>query len=234
MTDEQIPDVSLVDEKRIKHAVEDRFRMWLHAEGKFQAFKVRVQQLRDAGLDNRVSWYKAAEEFGLATFRELAAKEEEPKAKKEPPARVKDMPHIPMTAAEDIEQMLQSGKRDFAADVRWAYEQFSNKDLTEEDAIKEGVGAGAWSMLEFARKNQATTNTFFGQLVPKILGKAEQEEADQEEEEDEQVLDARAHVEDLKQWLSDREGYRSVECPACNTWLLLNARDELEIAEKAS
>lgn len=75
-----------------------------------------------------------------------------------------------------------SGSVNLMSDIRWVYSQLENKKVKAKDAPT----AGAWSLLQWARKYQSR---FFEQLLPKALAKDTGAESDIEKREAEAIED---------------------------------------------
>ena len=119
-----------------------QFTEHLRATGREAPFNERRQWFESRGKSIGDSWLMAAREFGLDTF-DIAAKA----------AELSDPPKV---------KRGEAPPSDYAADVRWVYDNFSNKKLREAQAPSHG----AWELLQWARLNK---DKFFIQLANKHL-----------------------------------------------------------------
>jgi hypothetical protein len=184
---------------------EEEFRKQLRLEGKFGQFKARVRELREEGLSPSESWYRGAAEFGYEPRGKGRSSTESIESDEGPPPEDAD-------ALQDLLAQTEGEPTNFTADVRWAYYRVEDQRASPADA----PSPGAWSLLHWARSNRAK---FLGDLVLKVLSKAEAEEEARKEKdgEDCEELD---EIDDIYQTLLKPPWTQAIlECPGCGAEL---------------
>jgi hypothetical protein len=116
----------------------------LRREGRWEAFKVRREQLKSEGIPAKQAWFQAATEF--------------------PPAEQPGQSSVRVPL--DQLQKLQ-GKKAIPT-LEAAFWVFENLDLPWIEPI-DAPSPGAWSLLQWAKQSQFNRSDFYRTFGPKLL-----------------------------------------------------------------
>jgi len=111
----------------------------LKAEGRFDDFKQRREELVAEGLAKGAAYAKAASEFGAPEAPGMSA----------PPARETRRVVLPSPKTEPLSDVFEGKKSTLRDDYQWVYEKIAVSNVEPAEA----PSSGAWGLLQFAQND---------------------------------------------------------------------------------
>ena len=111
----------------------------LKAEGKFDDFKQRREELVAEGLTKGAAYAQAVSEFGASEAPGLPA----------PPTRENRRAVLPRPKTEPSSDVFEGKKSTLRDDYQWVYEKIAVSNVEPEEA----PSSGAWGLLQFAQND---------------------------------------------------------------------------------